>query len=322
MGLPPRSCATDAYHCIMVQVLTRPAEYKCVARPRVHPWRAPLGSRSGLTEQSPIQACPGEGRGDPDRAREVERRLVRDDHPAAGSLPCEPAWPCRVEPAGDDPLCQIRRAPAAQSAERSLCPRGRRPRRLNPRPSPGQAVADHVGAGAAVLSPLTKLIRRPVFAAERVHGDDTTVPLLAKGKTITARLWTYVPDDRLFAGPDPPAAIFFYSRNRAGEHPARHLAGYAGILQADASAGSGEPDDGNRKPGPTTEAAGWSHSRRKFFELADLRKAPLAVEAVRRIDELFAIERTINGMPAGNRLAARRRESRPIVTALEQWMRA
>jgi transposase len=182
-------------------------------------------------------------------------------------------------------------------------------------------LADHVGAGAAVLSPLTELIRHHVCAAERVHGDDTTVPLLAKGKTITARLWTYVRDDRPFAGPDPPAAVFFYSRNRAGEHPARHLAGYAGILQADAYAGFGELYDGRRKPGPITEAACWSHSRRKFFELADLRKAPLATEAVRRIDELFAIERTINGMPAGDRLAMRRRESRPIVAALEQWMR-
>ena len=145
-------------------------------------------------------------------------------------------------------------------------------------------LADHVGAGAAVLSPLTELIRRHVFAAERVHGDDTTVPLLATGKTITARLWTYVRDDRPFAGPDPPAAVFFYSRNRGGEHPARHLAGYAGILQADAYAGFGDLYDGRRKPGPITEAACWSHSRRKFFELADLRKAPLAVEAVRRID--------------------------------------
>jgi transposase len=100
-------------------------------------------------------------------------------------------------------------------------------------------LADHVGAGVAVLSPLTELIRRHVFAAERVHGDDTTVPLLARGKTITARLWTYVRDDRPFAGPDPPAAVFFYSRNRAGEHPTRHLAGYVGILQADAYAGFG-----------------------------------------------------------------------------------
>jgi transposase len=183
-------------------------------------------------------------------------------------------------------------------------------------------LADHVGAGAAVLSPLTELIRYHVFAAERVHGDDTTVPLLAKGKTITARLWTYVRDDRPFAGPDPPAAVFFYSRNRAGEHPARHLAGYAGILQADAYAGFGELYDGRRKPGPITEAACWSHGRRHFFELADLKKAPLAVEAVRRIDELFAIERTINGLSTNERLAVRQRESRPIVADLEQWMRA
>jgi transposase len=182
-------------------------------------------------------------------------------------------------------------------------------------------LADHVGAATAVLSPLTELIRRHVFAAERVHGDDTTVPVLAKGKTITGRLWTYVRDDRPFAGPDPPAAVFFYSRNRGGEHPARHLAGYAGILQADAYAGFGELYDGRRKPGPITEAACWSHGRRHFFELADLRKAPLAVEAVRRIDALFDIERTINSLPAGDRLAARQRESRPVVADLEKWMR-
>jgi transposase len=183
-------------------------------------------------------------------------------------------------------------------------------------------LADHVGAAAAVLSPLIELIRRHVFAAERVHADDTTVPLLAKGKTITARLWTYVRDDRPFAGPEPPAAVFFYSRNRGGEHPARHLADYASILQADAYAGFGALYDGKRKPGPITEAACWGHGRRKFFELADLRKAPLAVEAVQRIDELFAIERTVNGLPVGDRQVARQRESLPIIVDLEKWMRA
>ena len=182
-------------------------------------------------------------------------------------------------------------------------------------------LADHVGAGVAVLSPLTELIRRHVFAAERVHCDDTTVPVLAKGKTVTGRLWTYVRDDRPFAGPDPPAAVFFYSRNRAGEHPLRHLAGYAGILQADAYAGFGELYDGKRKPGPITEAACWSHGRRHFFEQADLRKAPLAVEAVQRIDEIFAIERRINGKSAGDRLAVRERETKPLVADLEKWMR-
>ena len=136
-------------------------------------------------------------------------------------------------------------------------------------------LADHVGTGTAVLKPLCELVRCHVFGAERVHGDDTTVPVLAKGKTITGRLWTYVRDDRPFAGPDPPAAVFFYSRNREGEHPARHLSGYAGILQADAYAGFGTLYDGRRKPGPITEAACWSHGRRYFFERANLKKAPL-----------------------------------------------
>ncbi|HEX6840369.1 MAG TPA: IS66 family transposase [Stellaceae bacterium] len=183
-------------------------------------------------------------------------------------------------------------------------------------------LADHVGTGTAVLSPLTELIRCHVFGAERVHGDDTTVPVLAKGKTITGRLWTYVRDDRPFAGPDPPAAVFFYSRNRQGEHPARHLAGYAGILQADAYAGFGTLYDGRRKPGPITEAACWSHGRRYFFELANLKKAPLAIEAVRRIDAIFVLEREINGHAAAKRIAVRQERVAPLVDELESWMRA
>ena len=96
-------------------------------------------------------------------------------------------------------------------------------------------LADWVGTCTASLAPLIELIRDHVLAAERLHGDDTTVPVLAKEKTVTGRVWTYVRDDRPFAGPDPPAALFFYSRNRSGEHPNRHLAGYTGILQADAA---------------------------------------------------------------------------------------
>jgi transposase len=97
-------------------------------------------------------------------------------------------------------------------------------------------LADWVGAAAATLMPLVEAIRTHVFAAERIHGDDTTV-VLAKGKTRTGRLWAYVRDDRPFAGPDPPAAVFFYSRDRGGEHPEQHLASYAGLMQADAYAG-------------------------------------------------------------------------------------
>jgi len=183
-------------------------------------------------------------------------------------------------------------------------------------------LADWVGACTANLTPLVELIRRHVFAAERIHGDDTTVPVLGKGKTITGRVWTYVRDDRPFAGPGPPAAAFFYSRNRNGEHPARHLSAYAGILQADAYAGFGELYEAKRRPAPITEAACWSHGRRKFFVLADTAKAPLALEAVRRIDAIFAIEREINGFSAPERLVARKTRVAPLVDDLEQWMRS
>ena len=136
-------------------------------------------------------------------------------------------------------------------------------------------LADWVGTCAATMAPLIELIQRHVLAAERLHGDDTTVPALAKNKTVTARLWTYVKDDRPFGGHDPPAAMFFYSRDRSGEHPRQHLASYSGILQADAYAGFNELYASKRRPGPITEPLCWAHARRKFFVLADLRQAPL-----------------------------------------------
>src|SRR5467141_5336545 len=131
-------------------------------------------------------------------------------------------------------------------------------------------MADHVGACAAALLPLFELIKAHVFAPERIHGDDTTVPVLAQVKCRTGRLWTYVRDDQPFRGAAAPAAVFFYSPDRGGEHPERHLAGYAGILQADAYAGFNTVYKPERKPGPITEAACWAHARRKFFELADI----------------------------------------------------
>jgi transposase len=157
-------------------------------------------------------------------------------------------------------------------------------------------MADWVGACAATLYPVVALIRAHVFAAERIHADDTTVPVLAKGKTRTGRLWAYVRDDKPFAGPEPPAAIYFYSRDRSGEHPQTHLAHYVGLMQADAYAGFSPPYEGARKPAPIIEAACWAHGRRKFYELAEIAQSPIAIEAVRRIDAIFAIEREINAM--------------------------
>jgi transposase len=181
-------------------------------------------------------------------------------------------------------------------------------------------LADWVGTAAAVLSPLHALIEAHVLAAERLHGDDTTVPLLARGKTVTARLWTYVRDDQPFAGPAPPAAVFYFSRDRTAEHPKRHLAGYAGILQADAYAGFGDLYLASRKPGPVTEAACWAHFRRKVFELAEVARAPLAAEAVRRTDRVFEAERAVNRSSAADRLTHRQSVVAPLVADLQAWM--
>jgi transposase len=196
-------------------------------------------------------------------------------------------------------------------------------------------MADQVGAICSVLEPLFKRVEAHVFAAQRLHGDDTTVPVLARGKTDIARSWVYVRDDRPFGGPAPPGAVFYYSRDRGGAHPQGHLAAYAGILQADAFSGYKKLYEPNRQPGPIVEAACWSHARRKFFVLADLalnaqRKAqgktpafvsPLALSAVCRIDAVFDIERGINGKSAAERMATRQESSLPFVAELEAWMR-
>ena len=192
-------------------------------------------------------------------------------------------------------------------------------------------MADHVGACAATLMPLHELIKAHVFAAERIHGDDTTVPVLAKGKCRTGRIWTYVRDDRPFGGRAPPAAVFFYSPDRAGIHPERHLAGYAGILQADAYAGFNALYAPDRKGGAITEAGCWAHARRKLFELADIaskaRKgkpttiSPIAFEAVQKFDAIFALERSINGSSPEERVAARRKDIAPLVNDLIAWMK-
>jgi transposase len=137
------------------------------------------------------------------------------------------------------------------------------------------------------------------------------------------------------AGRRPPGAVFYYSCDRAGEHPQAHLASYSGIFQADAYEGSGKLYECGRAPGPILEAACWVHARRPFFVMADLaenarRKAqgkkpaaisPLALEAVRRIDELFEIERAINGQSAERLRAVRQQLGAPLVDNLEAWMR-
>ena len=195
-------------------------------------------------------------------------------------------------------------------------------------------LADQVGAAAFALMPIYRLIEAHILAAERLHGDDTTVPVMARGKTDTARLWIYVRDDRPFAGPAPPAALFYYARDRRAEHPRAHLAIWSGLLQADAYAGYNELYAAGRLPGPVVEAGCFAHARRKFFELADVEGAarkksrgehagsvyPIALEAVQKLDALFEIERTINGYPPAERLAVRIEHSAPLIDNLHSWL--
>ena len=195
-------------------------------------------------------------------------------------------------------------------------------------------LADQVGAATFALMPIYRLIEAHVLAADRLHGDDTTVPVMAKGKTDTARLWVYVRDDRPFAGPAPPAALFHYARDRRGEHPRAHLATWSGILQADAYSGYNALYAASRQPGPVHEAGCFAHARRKFFELADVEGAarkksrgersgtifPIALEAVQKLDALFDIERSISGRSPAERLAARRKHSAPLMDDLYGWL--
>ncbi len=192
-------------------------------------------------------------------------------------------------------------------------------------------LADQVAACATVLKPLHALIEDHVLAAERLHGDDTTVPILAKGKTVTGRIWTYVRDDQPFGGTAPPAAVYYASRDRRQEHPAQHLRSFGGILQADAYSGYNGLYDPAREGGTVTPALCWAHARRQFFELADIAAnarrgkqapaiSPIALEAVKRIDALFEIERSINGLSASERLRVRQEQSAPLVASLKAWL--
>ena len=178
-------------------------------------------------------------------------------------------------------------------------------------------MADWVGQSARLMRPLVEAVGLHVMSAERVHADDTTVPVLdpGRGKTKTGRLWCYARDDGPFGGKAAPAVLYCYSPDRKGEHPRAHLASFHGILQADGYAGyAGLYDRG------VTEAACWAHARRNFFDVHAATQSPLALEALQRIAALYAIEATIRGQPPDARLAARIAQSAPLFTALRQWL--
>ena len=178
-------------------------------------------------------------------------------------------------------------------------------------------LADWVGQSARLVRPLVDALGAHVMAAERVHADDTTVPVLdpGRGTTKTGRLWCYVRDDRPFGGTAPPAVLYRYSPDRKGEHPRTHLAGFRGILQADGYTGYA----GLYQRG-VTEAACMAHCRRPFFDLHASTGSPLALEALQRIAALYAIEATIRGQSPEARLAVRQAQSAPLFSDLRTWL--
>jgi transposase len=179
-------------------------------------------------------------------------------------------------------------------------------------------LAQWVGSVSALLIPLTDALRSHVFAADVVHADDTPIPALAPGhgKTKTGRLWTYVRDERPAAGEVAPAVWFAYSPDRKGEHPQRHLEDFSGILQADGYAGFSKIYDGGR----VLEAACWAHVRRKFVDLHELHKSPVAAQMLDRIGALYAIEQEIRGRPPEERRAVRQERGRPLLDAMKPWL--
>jgi transposase len=179
-------------------------------------------------------------------------------------------------------------------------------------------LAGWVGGACWWLEPLQARLATHVFASSKLFVDDTPIPVLdpGRGRTKTGRLWVYARDDRPWAGPDPPAAVYFYSPDRKAERPAAHLEGFRGVLQVDGYAGFETLAAG----GKVVLAACWAHARRKFYGFHQATGSPIAAEALRRITELYAVENRIRGQPAEARQRAREAESRPLIDAMKPWL--
>ena len=168
------------------------------------------------------------------------------------------------------------------------------------------------------LEPLQARLAAHVFGSTKLFADDTPIPVLdpGRGRTKTGRLWVYARDDRPWSGPEPPAAVYFYSPDRKAERPAAHLQDFRGVLQVDGYAGF----ERLTAPGDIVLAACWAHARRKFYDLHEATGSPIAAEALRRIAELYAIERSIQGRTADARRHVRNTSTRPLIEMMKPWL--
>jgi transposase len=193
---------------------------------------------------------------------------------------------------------------------------------------PDTTLADWCGRSMRTLGPLTDLIIKQIMTTDRLHADDTPIRVLDRAKRSAGlgkgvkegRIWTYVRDDRPWNGLAPPGAVYYFSPDRKGEHPQKHLKDFRGILQADAYAGFRElykPDANGAVR--VREAACWAHLRRDFHDFWQATKSEIAKEALDRIGQLYDIEKHIYGRSAGDRLYVRRQHSKPKVEAFRSW---
>ncbi len=180
-------------------------------------------------------------------------------------------------------------------------------------------LADWVGRAAFHLRPIHERLLTILRASPKLFADETTAPVLdpGRGRTKTGQFWAYARDDRPWGGTDPPTVVYVYAPDRKAERPITHLAGFRGILQVDGYVGYRKLAEGNA----VTLAFCWAHVRRRFYELTAAGSAPIASEALARIAELYHVEADIRGHSADARRAARRKRSKPVLDALEPWLR-
>src|SRR5271167_2545243 len=181
-------------------------------------------------------------------------------------------------------------------------------------------LADWVGHAAWHLRPLHQRLLDKLKERPKLFADETTVPVLdpGRGRTKIGQLWAYAADDRPWGGSDPPGVAYVYASDRKAERPITHLDGFKGVLQVDGYAGYRRLAD----RGDVRLAFCWSHVRRGFYELATPGPSPIASEALEHIAALYAVEKDIRGRGADERRVVRQQRSRPLIDALEPWLRA
>jgi transposase len=185
-------------------------------------------------------------------------------------------------------------------------------------------MASWAGGCAFLLEPLIEEIRKSIFASSHIHGDDTTVKVLAPGlgKTKTGRIWTYVRDGRKYGDSTPPAVCYFYSPDRKGIRPESHLKDFTGVLHADAYSGYNNVYIGkDNEKAKITEAACWAHTRRKFYEVTVSNpNANIAMSTLEEIGKIYEIEEEISGLDPDKRCEARQKQSKDLVDKLfKSW---